>query len=135
MPEITEHDLDYLAGLFDGEGSIVASIIGGKPQTRLTITMTAENIIDWLVATWGGSKRKCSNKSLKKLAYTWDAVDTALVSTLGPILASKLKCKGDQLRLLLELRALRPGRGVVWSEESLAAAEELVVRIQTLNRR
>ncbi len=55
---MTEHDLIYLAGLFDGEGSIGIWSNGKKNGKRIEmeIKMAHEPIMDWLVATFGGTK-------------------------------------------------------------------------------
>ena len=135
MPEITTNDIFYLAGLFDGEGCIAVSWINNKPTGRLSLTMSTEPIIDWLVATWGGTKRRCSAKGLKRPAYTWDLSDNTSLIALGDILVSSLKGKREQVRLLIELKRMNPGRGIKWTESGLKEAEELVRRIQTLNRR
>lgn len=51
-------NLSYLAGLIDGEGS-VGFFSSGKNSKRFSIEikMTDENVIDWLVDTFGGYKQ------------------------------------------------------------------------------
>lgn len=52
------HDLSYLAGLIDGEGSVGFHSRGAGKTKRfvIKINMTDESVIDWLRSTFGGYK-------------------------------------------------------------------------------
>ena len=70
-----QHDLVYLAGLFDGEGTIGYRKRGvDKLHTRLEmeIKMADEPVIDWLVQTFGGTKVKRPRQKLNhKDQWRW----------------------------------------------------------------
>ena len=52
------HDLSYLAGLVDGEGSVGWHSAGrGTKRFVIEIKMTSEGVIDWLAQTFGGYKQ------------------------------------------------------------------------------
>lgn len=59
-----DYDLVYLAGLVDGEGS--AGYFSERKNVKvftIEVKMTSEEVIDWLVGTFGGNKvaRKSTN--------------------------------------------------------------------------
>lgn len=129
-----ESDLYYLAGLFDGEGSVVAFFTVGRPQVRVNLTMTAKHLIYYLQDCFGGNVRICTNKTCKREAWSWDLANQEdlinFLTTMHPL----LRLKGPQSKLALALIALKPGKGSVWSVEGLQKAQELVDAIQRLNQ-
>lgn len=45
---VTKLQLAYIAGFFDGEGSIHGHITSGAPQVRVTITQKNPEILYWI---------------------------------------------------------------------------------------
>jgi len=79
---IWERDrISYLAGLFDGEGCVyIAHHKGGRggnhsyTKLRMIISNTNKEVIDWLLAEFGGwcQMFDCSKKNPKwKTRYNW----------------------------------------------------------------
>lgn len=93
----TLDDLSYLAGLVDGEGHVGIHSRGlGRPGSKrfvIEIGMTSENVIDWLVENFGGSKRTLrKRKAAWKQQWRWriqcgEAVE--LYKRLRPLLKIK----------------------------------------------
>jgi len=92
----TRHDFSYLAGLLDGEGCVGHFRNGAtKPRMRFSIEikMAHEPTIDWLVATFGGSKisRPAQNARWKP-QWRWRVTDNAakeLYDKISPLLKIK----------------------------------------------
>lgn len=89
-----DYNLIYLAGLFDGEGS-VGNFSNGKDVKIFTmeIKMTAEHIIDWLIKEFGGCKTThISKKASHKDQWRWRVKGTKaeiLYTELKPYLKLK----------------------------------------------
>jgi hypothetical protein len=66
-------DLAYVAGNFDGEGSIATYINYGQTHFRVCITSTYKPTLDWFVELFGGSVNVGStgNKLGRKTCYNW----------------------------------------------------------------
>jgi len=66
--------LAYLAGLIDGEGSVVLFLTKKQTlQLRVTVYNTNETLIDWLRITFGGCKYKVGRRQKENHAqeYQW----------------------------------------------------------------
>lgn len=88
-------DTAYLAGLFDGEGSVgyFSQGVGRTLIFTMEMKMTDENVIDWVVAVFGGNKtfRKRGEKHHKD-QWRWKvtgAAATKLYTKLLPFLRIK----------------------------------------------
>ena len=95
----------YLAGLFDGEGSVS---ITGYPHTRLTLAlaMTTPAPFPLLVERLGGRWYTSNRRTVTgKSVYRWDVVGTTAKRAVR-ILLPKCVVKAPQLRLANELIGL-----------------------------
>lgn len=52
---ITDVDLAYIAGFFDGEGSVTISSKGGCTGVAVSITSTDDKILSWIQSILGGN--------------------------------------------------------------------------------
>ncbi len=89
--QLTRDHANYVAGLFDGEGSIILYDrgYGGRPQMRCTISNTFEPIQKWLVQITGtGSIVRHVHPPEKgyKDSLTWQIYGQNAVSFLNQIL-------------------------------------------------
>ena len=105
----------YLAGLFDGEGSVS---ITGHPHTTLTLAlaMTTSAPFPLLVERFGGRWYLANRRTVTgRQVYRWDVVGTSAKRAVRTLL-SKCVVKVPQLRLanelieLLEAQKQRLGR-------------------------
>lgn len=85
-------DAVFIAGLFDGEGSIILwdrGFGGRRKQLRCTISNTYEPIMHWLKETTGtGSivRHKYPEETGYKIAFTWQCYGQNAVSLLKQML-------------------------------------------------
>lgn len=112
---MSQANLIYAAGLFDGEGCIGIAV---KNRTRSAmhapwakVTMTHEAIIHWLKATFGGriAKRTPTNPKWSP-SYTWLLEARAAVDFIRAV-RPYLRVKGPQADLLIEYGATIPMPG------------------------
>src|SRR5579864_844639 len=109
----TDLQLSYLAGIIDSCGSMYISLIHAKSkthlphyQTKLEISNTDENLINWLSNTFGGKKYeyipKPSIKNARKKLYRWILTNEILLlcSKVLPFLISKKR----QCEIMIEMR-------------------------------
>lgn len=100
------HNLSYLAGLIDGEGTVGWHSCGRKQRPRfvIEIKMTCEPIIDWLINTYGGIKTYHLPKNIHHLPqFRWKVQykkALELYSEVKPL----LKLKGDVIIYVPQLR-------------------------------
>lgn len=103
----------YLAGLIDGEGSLLVQIKGGthnpKISTHIEIGMTDRVVIDWTHRVTGVGKvitlAKPTNPNWSQ-AYRWYAYGrqaTAVLREITPYLVIKVR----QAEIMLEIASLR----------------------------
>jgi hypothetical protein len=103
-------DYKYLAGLFDGEGSVHAQIIVGASgqrmlQTRLSITNTNPTVLYWLENEVGGTVHvQAAGRDGRKVPlYRWVIGSTASEKFARNILPYS-RMKSNQLLAYVELR-------------------------------
>lgn len=91
IKQLTRDHANYIAGLFDGEGSIILYDrgYGGRPQLRCTISNTFEPVQKWLVKITGtGSIVRHVHPPEKgwKVALTWQIYGQNAVAFLNQVL-------------------------------------------------
>jgi hypothetical protein len=125
----TETDLGYLAGLFDGEGMVIANAQERNGSylfnVRIKITNTNGKVIDWLQETFGGkvyiSSRK---KSFHKDRYDWTLSCSDGYEIIKQMLPYTI-IKTEELELLLELYEYRGSKDPHVVQEKLRLVEEI----------
>lgn len=107
---LSECDLAYTAGLFDGEGMIRIAYSGGRLNPRhslhLSITNTKRDVLDWLQAAFGGNVYTETNQPrATRPRYSWKMTgDLQIVRFLCRI-ARYSRIKGDEIALALDFVA------------------------------
>lgn len=95
-------DLAYIAGLFDGEGSITGSTVKGMYRSSFTITNTNREVLDWVADTLKYGKVYVSHDyPPNKVVYyiLFYAKESRVVL---PLLLPYLKIKKRQVELLIQ---------------------------------
>ena len=123
---ISERDLVYLAGLFDGEGCVV---VKSHRRAGITLSMNDEPTITWLQATFGGRLLR------QKKQYRWELDRVADLAWLLPRLIPFTRLKRLRLEAalaLVEFTKLRPGlknaQLAAWNEKLPAMTAPLQAR-------
>lgn len=147
MPDsmISELDFAYAAGLIDGEGYIAASChktksrgrsisTKGKPylhcDSRISMSMTAKEPLDWLLEKFGGTVYFKPTKSRKhKNQWTWVQLGNENKANLLQGIIPFLKVKQKQAVLLLEYVRLENRKG------NTARRHEIAAICKELNRK
>lgn len=105
---LTTADLQYLGGLFDGEGCVMARLVNRhrrRPTYRVTVSlcMTQPDLVLWFKQQFGGSfvmRKKLS--SHHKQAYQWVINDLGAYKFLV-MLRPYVRLKARQFDLAMEL--------------------------------
>lgn len=135
---ITEADRAYLAGIIDGEGSIMAHHhkSSGAWMVIVTVANTDLRLIDWLDARWHASVcRQRPGTGGHKDCYAWTVTNRRVVPVLEaalPYLVLKREHAEIALRWSAECR--NPGRRG-YPPEIKADRERMMLRIRELNRK
>ena len=134
-------DLAYLAGFFDGEGSVMLqSVRFGRavPSHRLAIVVdnTAEHALLRFACAFGGSViRIRPSRANQRGHFRWTASDRRAEAVLRALLPH-LHVKRDQADVALLFRATVCRRGSCRPpQDVLNRRSELVARIHQLNAR
>jgi len=142
--------LEYVAGLFDGEGWV--TITRHKPYTqygqksivytsRVSIEMTDTQLLEDLHNQFGGSlsKRKKARATNRKITHIWYLHGKNARDFLIMILPF-LRTKKEQAKIFIEYinhtseyRNENPCRSKVISQDSLGFREDCVQRIRKIN--
>ncbi len=127
-------DLAYLAGLMDGDGSIVFAPMNNRfYYLNIHVTLTHFPTVKWLHSVFGGSVQNIpSNKLSGRPALRWQASHHLAIKILEPVLPY-LHVKKEQgtLALAFATNPIRLGK----SEADQKAAEFEVIKIRALNTR
>jgi hypothetical protein len=143
--------LGYLAGIIDGEGCIgITSAKGPASRNtshalRLYVTSTSEELMVWLIDTFGAGRRVSRNEKPGKWAtrYDWVVYGHQAEQLLRTVLPH-LVIKQAQARLALEFRSLsreqkpyahKRGGAPALDESVVIEREELKRQMSILNRR
>ena len=108
----------YIAGIFDGEGTIAVHIRSGSGlkyqfgfgvQPYIGVVNTKPELIDWLHSKLGGRKNSLSNNLVKR-AYIWQTSDIARIYAILRETMPYLILKRENAVLVLELVERRLSR-------------------------
>lgn len=129
-------DLAYLAGLFDGEGTISCSITETKKGNKalhkqLSIFNTNFTLITWIISRFGGTihSRKRNKVWKEEHQVKWSAEDGYwLLRAVLPYLV----IKREQAELYLALHETKTTKVTTEIQEQ---RELLVARVRELNKR
>lgn len=129
--------LAYMAGIIDGEGSIMINGSNHKQQSVVSVANTSELLIKWIVTHFGGHTNiEYSENVNHKNRYWWRLYGYSMKPFLESILPY-LVIKKPQAELMLELfKILLPigGRSHP-TDEYWIARDEFVDKMHQLNKR
>lgn len=138
LPQTTDLEKAYTAGLVDGEGTILLTKWGSSYLPLINVTNTDQRAVDWLRQRFGGKIYR-SKRALPqhKTALRWTLTGKWAAAFIREILPY-LVLKREQAMLLLEYYA--PGAHFHWGNRALPTEElqrrrELHDAISALNRR
>jgi hypothetical protein len=131
LSKLTIAQLAYIAGLFDGEGSVIISTpTNGSVDARIAVAMTCETTIKWLHQLLNGGLSK-HNKGYHKIVYKWQAsryLGAEILKLLLPYLITK------QLQAKLFIEFVELGGQMLGKEKHFERRMEIVQLIPKLNR-
>jgi len=143
----SQHDLDYLAGVVDGDGSIIIGkshkrradgSIFPKHELKLVVTNTSDVLIRWLSSRFGGHFVIAQRNSRWKSKIDWK-LNGASAAKLLELIGPSLLIKGDQSRVAVEfidnMQRLTRGSSRTDVESELDRREALYQTMRRLNQR
>lgn len=131
-------DLNYLAGILDGEGCLdISRSLPSKNRRnpyhwiRVAVSNTDERLIVWLQRTFGGSISKPSKRIGRRQSWAWSITGGAaavLIREVSPLLI----VKSEQADVLLEFAELP--RGGKLTKQTVNAREVLTDKLRKLRK-
>ncbi len=148
---LSETDIAYFAGIFDGEGTIYLQhridapvsyrggtrIRGNYTRLWIAIANTDIRLMKWLVSTFGGTIGNGRHRygPNQKYQYRWTLSTRDAIDLLRRARCF-LKVKGEETDLFLEMsgliRSKTTGRGRLLSEEDHARRKDVFGRFRVL---
>lgn len=98
MTHVTERDIAYIAGFFDGEGCITT--VPRTGQIRLNVTQNDPTILYWIKATLGYGQVRIRKDKCAMWTVTNKADCARFLDTVGPYLKGKSQ-QADIARYIL----------------------------------
>lgn len=106
--------LAYLAGIIDGEGSIMIQIQGKNKSRkinyysiRLLIINTYKPLMDWLLLNFGGNVIKRKKIENRRLCYVWHSFSFNASNTLEKCLPFLIE-KKRHAEIIIEFMKVKP---------------------------
>lgn len=96
----------YLAGLFDGEGSVLIQPCG---SLSIKLDNTDLPVLEFLVAQFGGPIYRCRPRARRKTCFSWQVYGDVAEAALRKMLPY-LIVKRNQADLALKIRNTPPGQ-------------------------
>lgn len=141
MPLTKKEILAFIAGVFEGEGSISISSLGGKSWNKRTdyslkvrISNTDRNLLDWIVDNYGGKIYKSTTVN-NKIVWAW-SVHTQKAENFLNTMMPYLICKKERAKIALEFRRTKDNGHRNWyriPEAISKLREEIYLRLKQLN--
>jgi hypothetical protein len=133
-------DLVYMAGIFDGEGSVSIDVQSPNKTRKyyyysLRIVLINTNLIlmEWLVKTFGGSYRARKKIEGRKTCYCWSKFSRQAAEILEQCLPY-MKVKRDHVLIFLEFMNTMGKTGWNVSEETRNHRQLLYEKMRKLNQ-
>jgi len=137
-PPLSDVELAYAAGVFDGEGSVGTkrdSNHSEYPRIRANVGNTDPRLIAWFKDRFGGYVYLNVRKPPNKPCYQWEVNSRMAAAFLGSILPY-LVIKRERAEIALQIAALKKwGGGRTRSSPSLVEQLEMARAIKTMNMR
>jgi len=142
--EPTKYTIDYLAGIFDGEGSVSISVSARKDRPNshfmpcVTVANTYKPVVDWFMDKYGGYIRVVTPPS-GNTVYQWQLRGGKGIRIFAGDFLEHIHIKRKELLVLLEfldhaqhLRATRP-RNSRYDQKIIAGFLEYRDRLRELH--
>ena len=128
-------DLIYLAGFFDGEGSVMAKKGGLNCLITLSISNTDLDVLQWIAQTFGGQVATHHNPTpyTRKNAWKWELHGEAAIKLLQELIPF-LKTKKERAQIAITYPLYKRGIGKL-PKEILQQRTNLWFELRRLNRR
>jgi hypothetical protein len=142
-PDLSEVDRAYLAGIIDGEGSIMLIHVPKRMDRKwehwnlvISLTNTDKRLIDWLEERLGGHVRYVKSVNPKwRDTYHWKVCSAKAVPILHEVLPY-LKLKGEQAEIALEfLKTYKLVGRRGHPPETIETRRALAIEMRRLNNR
>ena len=132
IDNISDTDLAYIAGYFDGEGCV---LINGTSTIQITIVNTYKPTLEWLKSLFNGSvSERYIQKEVHRVSYSWQLSGNnacIFLETLLPFLREKKK----QAELAILFHKLPRWNGVKTSENNVAIYKKKIIEeLKTLKK-
>ena len=139
------HELAYLAGLFDGEGSFsiqvnIRSTTKGKQNVqfspKMTMTLRHRKPLEMLVEQFGGAIYENKNGSFRWSLNKVSSLRTAAGMLLYYLIAKKDVCSTflEALKLFPEDRVNRFAGERAWSEENALKVAQIAMKLNNRDK-
>jgi len=136
--------LAYLAGIIDGEGSLLlwmnkSSQKSGQFNLRVNVTSTDKCLVDWIFDNFGGSIYECNSPSRKcqpkwKKQYVWQINRPEMLQFLENIYPF-LIIKKERCEIAIKFRKTFSKRERNLSKETFNIRLEMFEKMKHLNSR
>lgn len=137
LRNVTVSELAYLAGLLDGEGSFTVYGASGRTNyhTVICMSITNEEVVDWIIQRFDGSKYKVQRSGNNEDAIRWHLIGKDSIIELIPEILPFLIIKKLQASLLLRycIQFKNHPSGKKISEEDFALREAYCTLFKNLN--
>lgn len=138
LPEFTEIDASYAAGIIDGEGSIHVRMDKTYVKIGVQVGMVEPQVVDFLTEKFGGRViiRQPRGRNIKPI-YTW-SLWCRKAAVFLRVVEPYLKIKGERARdaiVLAESAQPQGGKRQAISAAELANRREIALRIKRANFR
>lgn len=138
---VTETDLHWAAGLFEGEGTVTIAVRNSDETYRLVVTMgnTDAEVVDFFCDRWPGWRQPAyGDRPGRKPAWYWTVAGPkaeAFVHQVMPYLRTQRV--RDKCEIALRFRASQPRRitSVPLRAGVKAAQRDLYLEMRKLNKR
>jgi len=141
---LTTEELAYIAGLFDGEGTVTINVYNAKRPTgtikvkylQVSLSSTDQNTINYLKETFGGSIFPVKVVGNRKPQWRWLIVSWAAADILSRLIPY-IRIKKEHAIIGIDFQlSLRPGVARSSLSPDLVEWQEFyITRIRELNRR
>lgn len=131
---LTETDKAYLAGLFDGEGTLgYYHYRGNRHEVMVAITNTDMRVHTWLLDKVGcGTIRPVSQCRNKHIAFHWRISNRSRVQALLEAILPYLIIKKEQVSCLLDLWQTEPAARTRVTDQVFAQRNHVEAEIKRL---
>lgn len=136
----TKEQLIYMAGMFDGEGSVNIEVQAPRENRkyhyyslRMIVINTNKDLMEWLVKTFGGKYSERKKIEGRKLCYRWAKCSREAAEILQACLPYMI-VKKPQAEIFVEFMHTMGKNGWYVSEETRTHRQSLYDKMRKLNK-